>query len=71
MRNKLIANGVKNLKEYGYPDCNKDNILTDEIYKGFFVSMLKDNKGVQQNLDKTIDGLLKECGYNTKFRDML
>lgn len=61
MRKKIIANGVKNLKEYGYPDCNEENILTDDIYKDFFISMLKDNLGVHSEIDKVINGLLKEC----------
>lgn len=25
MRDKLIAAGVKNLREFGYPQCTKDN----------------------------------------------
>jgi hypothetical protein len=44
MEKKLIANGVLNLQKYGYPDCNKNNILTDLIYSGFFKSMLKETK---------------------------
>ena len=59
IREKLIAAGVKNLRAYGYPNCNKDNILTDEIYKAFFSSMLKDNKG--HGFDKDIDDLMAIC----------
>jgi len=61
MKDRLIEAGVKNLKIYGYPECNKDNILTDQIYKAFFVSMLKDNKGNGAAIDKAIDELLAVC----------
>ena len=60
MKDKLIAAGVKNLREYGYPACNKENILTDLIYRAFFVSMLKDNKGINAEADKAIDELLEK-----------
>lgn len=32
VREYLIAAGVKNLREFGYPSCDASNILTDEIY---------------------------------------
>jgi hypothetical protein len=62
MKDKLISAGVKNLHAYGYPECNKDNILTDQIYKAFFASMLKDNKGNGKDIDKAIDELLVTIG---------
>jgi hypothetical protein len=42
IKSKLIEAGVRNLQEFGYPKCSKDNILTDMIYSRFFLSMLKD-----------------------------
>ena len=62
MKDKLISAGVKNLHAYGYPEFNKDNILTDQIYKAFFASMLKDNKGNGKDIDKAIDELLVTIG---------
>lgn len=56
IENKLIEAGVKNLREFGYPDCNADNILTDQIYSAFFKSMLEDNKG--HGVDREINALL-------------
>lgn len=53
---QLIEAGVKNLREFGYPDCNADNILTDQIYGAFFKSMLEDNKGL--GVDREIKSLL-------------
>ena len=62
MEDKLIASGVKNLHAYGYLGCNKANILTDQIYRAFFASMLKDNKGkAGADVDKAIDNLLAKC----------
>jgi hypothetical protein len=58
MKDKLIAAGVNNLRTYGYPDCNAENILTDPIYKAFFCSMLRDNKGNGDEIDSAIDELL-------------
>jgi len=34
MKEKLIAAGVKNLHEFGYPQCTADNILTDRAVRG-------------------------------------
>jgi hypothetical protein len=61
MIDKLIAAGVKNIKTFGYPGCNKDNILTDPVYKEFFASMLRDKKGNGKEIDKEIDLLLEAC----------
>ena len=58
VRAKLIAAGVKNLREFGYPDVNDKNILTDIIYSAFFKQMLKDNIG--KGLDVPITSLLEE-----------
>ena len=60
VRAKLIKAGVRNLKEFGYPDVDEKNILTDMIFKEFFRSMLKDNLG--KGADKEINALLAELG---------
>jgi len=44
-RQKLIAAGVRNLKDFGYPSARPENILTDRIYSRFFDSMLADHEG--------------------------
>jgi len=63
IRDKLIAAGVMNLREFGYPSCDEKNILTDMVFSRFFVSMLKDNKGrAGAEVDSVIDSLLKELG---------
>lgn len=60
VRAKLIAAGVRNLKEFGYPGVTVENILTDDIYSRFFKSMLEDNKG--KGADADIDSLLADIG---------
>lgn len=60
IRQKLIKAGVKNLREFGYPSCDEANILTDEIYKRFFESMLEENLGHSAAVDVEINQLLKE-----------
>ena len=62
MKDKLIAAGVRNLREYGYPKCDQENILTDPIYRAFFSSMLRDNKGkAGAEVDEAINELLAAC----------
>ena len=60
IRQHLINSGVKNLKQFGYPYVTESNILTDEVYKEFFKSMLNDNLGVKPEADKVIQALLAE-----------
>lgn len=56
---RLVDAGVRNLREFGYPNCTKENILTDEIYKAFFAQMLRENRGKMAAADPAIDDLLK------------
>lgn len=59
-RAKLIAAGVSNLKEFGYPSVTAENILTDQIFSKFFKSMLEDNLGKGgKTVDAGINELLK------------
>lgn len=61
IKNHLLKAGVKNLKEYGYPDADVQNILTDAIFVEFFKSMLLDNKGKSSaQIDNVIDDILGE-----------
>ena len=41
-RSRLIANGVRNLKVFGYPSVTPDDILTDHIYSAFFKGKVKE-----------------------------
>jgi len=59
IKQHLLNSGIRNLKEFGYPDCNTENILTDMVYKEFFKSMLNENLGVSTQVDDVINDLLK------------
>jgi hypothetical protein len=56
----LIKAGVKNLKIFGYPKCNEENIFTDRIYSNLFKQMLEENKGKSKEIDEAIKNLLIE-----------
>jgi len=58
IKDKIVENGVKNLKKFGYPSINKENILTDMIYKQFFERMLKDN--LDHGFDDEINSILED-----------
>lgn len=58
IRDVLIAQGVKNMKEFGYPHVNAINIISDPVYKMFFKSMLKENLGLGHDIE--INKLLLE-----------
>lgn len=60
IKEHLLKAGVKNLKEFGYPDVTTESILTDEVYKMFFQNMLEENLGNGNQVDEVINQLLKE-----------
>jgi Iap family predicted aminopeptidase len=62
IREHLLKAGVKNLKEFGYPEVNTETILTDEVYKEFFKSMLEENLGNGKQVDEVINQLLSDVG---------
>lgn len=57
IREHLITAGIKNLKDYGYPNVNKNNIISELIYSSFFLAMLNDNLGKST---KKVDGVINE-----------
>ena len=58
IKEHLLKAGVKNLKEFGYSAVTTETILTDEVYKEFFKSMLEENLGNGKQVDDVIDELL-------------
>ena len=58
IQQSIIAAGVKNLREYGYPDVTTENIFSDPIYSRFFASMLQDNIG--RGFDIQVRSLLSQ-----------
>ena len=60
----LINAGVQNLKEFGYPNVNSENIMTC-IYDMFFKKMLQDDMNRTSKLVKIkCDELIKEIDKN-------
>ena len=61
-RETIIRQGVKNLREFGYPSVDEKNILTDMIYSKIFKDMLEENKGktTNQTIIKILDGIIAE-----------
>jgi hypothetical protein len=68
IRDKIISNAVKNLQEFGYQSCDKENILTDIVYGEFFASSLKENLGHSELVDSVINDLIKEVSENLKLK---
>jgi hypothetical protein len=67
MRDKLIAAGIRNLKEFGYPQVDALNILTDLIYSQFFKRMLEDTKeGASAELSHACESLISEISQVSK-----
>lgn len=60
IRLRLIEAGVNNLKEFGYPYANQNNILTDVVYSQIFNSMLNENMGHSNSVDEVINEIKKE-----------
>lgn len=66
IRDTLIAAGVQNLKTFGYPHVTSQSILTDHIYKTFFLHMLEspENVGASYDIEKARQSLLTELGVD-------
>lgn len=61
-KHKLLEAGVRNLREFGYPDVSKLNITTERVFAQFFRSMLEENRG--KGADAEIDELVAEIDAN-------
>jgi hypothetical protein len=60
LKEQLLKICVNCLKDFGYPKVTTENILTDEVYKMFFKSMLEDKLGNGKQVDEVINQLLSE-----------
>lgn len=67
IRQRVLKAGVKNLREFGYPNVDTENILTDLVYKDFFLSMLEDNLGKgDATTNAVLSGLIEEVKRKPK-----
>lgn len=57
---ELKRAGVEQLREYGYPAANSENITTNVIYKAFFKTMLEGTLGKSKAIDDGINFLINE-----------
>jgi hypothetical protein len=62
IRDSLLAQGVANLKEFGFVSANNENILTDIGFKQFFIGMLTDevNRTDNANIEAVKQELIIE-----------
>lgn len=63
LKDRFLASGVRSLKDFGYENVSAGNILTDEIYKAFFKSLLVEalrETPTNSKAAEVIRGLLKE-----------
>lgn len=61
IRKRIMDAGVKNLKEFGYQDVTRENLMSDYVYRKFFRSMLEDNIGKVRAADPVIRELMSEA----------
>ena len=67
IRQRILKAGVKNLREFGFPGADTANILTDSVYKDFFLPMLEDNLGKGDATTNTVlSGLIEEVKQKPK-----
>ncbi|MBT8448969.1 MAG: hypothetical protein KJO69_04730 [Gammaproteobacteria bacterium] len=64
IRKHIIDNGIKNLKEFGYPQVDEKNILNNTVYSAFFLSMLEENVGTDSRVDEVLKELIEEINEN-------
>ncbi|MFH1319191.1 MAG: hypothetical protein ABII90_00870 [Bacteroidota bacterium] len=50
---ELISLVVVKLKRFGYVNVNRDNILSDEVYRLFFEKILKER--LERNKEELVD----------------
>lgn len=60
LKQEIINQSVENLKEFGYPSVNNENIFTDKLYKSFFMKMLNHSYGINDVLDFIIKSIYKD-----------
>lgn len=65
IREKIILNAVKNAREW-YLEVNRENIFTDEVYSGLFLSILKDECNWGQGVDEELTSLMEEIHDRTQ-----
>jgi hypothetical protein len=70
IKDRLIKKGIKKLKQYGFVNVDAGNILTDDVYKHYFIQILHSHLGANGQSDSEIQQLLKiiEPGKKMSFK---
>lgn len=68
-REQLIANGVRNLKKFGYPSVTPENILTTPIYVAFFKPMLEEWAEERRDIRRQCNMLLIEIAESSPSKE--
>ncbi|MFO8146716.1 MAG: hypothetical protein R6U03_04945 [Gillisia sp.] len=58
--NKLTNLAIIRLKRLGFTNVDTQTLLEDEVYRSYFMKMLKDISNRKKNWKGTIDTILKE-----------
>lgn len=61
-KNKLIQLAIERLKRLGFTNVDTHTLFKDEVYRSYFVKMLKEISNRKKNWKGTIDSILKEIG---------
>jgi hypothetical protein len=61
---QLLERGVEKLKNFGFINVNKQNLLSDEVYCFFFMRFLNSLKGENSEADLQIDKFLNHIKLN-------
>lgn len=59
LKEKLIKQAVKKLRLFGFVHVNTENILTDDVYKLYFIKILYSNLKTNKDMDNVINEILK------------
>jgi hypothetical protein len=59
IKDKLIKQLVNRLRKFGFIQVDKNNIITDEVYRLYFLKILKERLGENVETDKVIKQLVK------------
>lgn len=59
IKTKLITRVVARLRKFGFVHVNETNIATDEVYRLYFLKILNEMLGENEETDIVINQLLK------------
>jgi hypothetical protein len=57
---KLIKQAVKKLKRFGFTNVTEENITTDDVYKFYFMRILRPHIGQNKETDQVIHDLFEK-----------